>query len=524
VTIASTYASAISRRHSGATPDFLVSCAVVIGSGLLAAVFGQSNSWDLHNYHLYDGWAFWTDRGDLDFAAAQMQTYFNPLLATATYLLFVGTPPWLSAFLLGTVQGANFLPLRVLAARVLPRAYGDVGGWVPTCVALVGVCGATQLGELGSSIGDNLISLPILCAFALVVRASELDFARVAGAGLLVGLTTGVKLTVAPFAAGLMIAVLLLAWNQRNRWQIILAASAAAAAGFLATDAFWMLRLYREFGNPLHPMFGDFFGGAYTAPMPTRDIRFIPRNALEWLLYPLVWVNSPQLVSDSPFFDLRIPSAFLLAPLLLWRCANVDRRVERTLLIALAIAYVIWLSLFGIYRYLAPLEMLAPLLLMAALMRLAVPAATIAATILLAAIVVSVAPPKLGHLHDLNGEYLDTSIPALPGLNNATIMLVEDQPLAFLALGFPPTTRFVRIGGNILGPPYPTYEMDREAARRIATADGPLYALVLDPGSERTGAVLARQHIELDFPCGAVKSNMATAPVKLCPAHRGAQP
>jgi hypothetical protein len=512
------------RKHAGAIEEFVIPCAVVLGFGLLAVAAGQSNGWDLHNYHLYNGWAFWTGRGDRDFAAAQLQTYFNPLLATATYLLFVGTPPWLSTFLLGAVQGANFFPLRVLTRRVLPCAHGGASSWFPTCVALVGVCGATQLSELGGSIGDNLVSLPILCAFALVIRPSELDVARVAGAGLLAGLTTGVKLTVAPFALGSMVAVLLLAWNQRNRWQIIAAAGAALAAGFLACDGFWMLRLYREFGNPLHPMFGDFFGGAYAAPMPTRDMRFIPRNVSEWLLYPLIWVNAPQLVSDSPFYDLRIPSAFLMAPLLLWPCANIDRRVERALLLALAVAYVIWLSLFGIYRYLAPLEMLAPLLLTAALMRLPVRAATVTETILLSVIVVSVIPAALGHLHTRGARYLDTSIPALPSLYNATIILAEDEPLAFLAVGFPPTAHFVRIGGNILGPPYPPYGMDREAARRIATADGPLYALLRNSGSERTNEVLARQHVELDFPCAPVKSNMSSEPVQLCPAHRGTQP
>src|SRR5678815_4736525 len=70
--------------------------AVLTAFGLLAVLLGQTNSWDLRNYHLYDGWAFWTGRGDRDFAVAQLQTYFNPLLATFTYLLYSGLPPWLS--------------------------------------------------------------------------------------------------------------------------------------------------------------------------------------------------------------------------------------------------------------------------------------------------------------------------------------------------------------------------------------------------------------------------------------------
>src|SRR6516162_4357561 len=75
-----------------ASRERLVLALAVLGFGLLAVAFAQSNGWDLRNYHLYDGWAFWTQRGAIDFAAAQMQTYFNPLLATFTYLLFTNLP------------------------------------------------------------------------------------------------------------------------------------------------------------------------------------------------------------------------------------------------------------------------------------------------------------------------------------------------------------------------------------------------------------------------------------------------
>src|SRR5215470_18968835 len=151
----------------------LVDAAIVIGFGLLAVGLGQSSSWDLRNYHLYDGWAFWTQRGATDFAAAQLQTYFNPLLATFTYLLFANLPPWLATFLLGALQGLNFLPLRAIARRLLPTP--PQREWLPLAVALVGTTGATQVSELGGSIGDNIVSLPVLCAFALLVAPPAVD-------------------------------------------------------------------------------------------------------------------------------------------------------------------------------------------------------------------------------------------------------------------------------------------------------------------------------------------------------------
>jgi hypothetical protein len=497
---------------------FATPLAVAIGFGLLAVLLGQSDGWDLRNYHLYNGWAFWTGRGDRDFAVAQLQSYYNPLLATFTYLLFANLPPWLSTFALGAVQGANVVPLFLIARRLLPPSRGDRADWLPFATALVGALGATQISELGGSIGDNLVSLPILCAFALVLGESASSRQRALLAGLLVGAATGIKLTVAPFAIGLLVAQWVSARSLRDRWPLFVGASAAAAVGFLVADGFWMLHLYREFGNPLHPLFGAIFGGDFAPPMPTRDDRFVPQTAIEWLFYPLIWPTAAHRVSDTFFFDLRVPLVFLALPLLLRRQIAGDARNVGVLLAGLGMAYVIWLALFGIYRYLAPLEMLAPLLVVLALER----RAATAAVMLLATMLVLVRPPGWGHLHRYGASFLEADVPPMPGLDHATVVLAENEPLAFLALALPADARFVRIGGNLLGPPYPEYGMDREAARRLAAGDGPLYGLLADPKSEQVQAVLARQHLEFAGACAPIRSNLLTGKfaAQLCPLQR----
>jgi hypothetical protein len=490
---------------------------ILCGFGLLAVLLGQSDGWDLRNYHLYDGWAFWTGRGDRDFAVAQLQTYFNPLLATFTYLLFANLPPWLSTFALGALQGANFLPLYLIARRLLPREPDRID-WLPLAAALVGTLGATQVSELGGSIGDNLVSLPILCAFALAICAEESYRRSALLAAFLVGLTTGIKLTVAPFAAGLLVAQSMRARSRSDRWLLFVGTGAAAAIGFVMSDGLWMLHLYREFGNPLHPMFAAVFGGDFAPPMPMRDDRFVPQNVVEWLFYPLVWLTAPHRVSDTWFFDLRIPLAFLALPPLFRRHVADEGGVRTALVSGLGVAYLLWLVLFGIYRYLAPLEMLAPLLVLLALER----NATTAALMLLAAMLVLVRPPGWGHLHKFSANFLEAQVPQMPGLDHATVVFAENEPLAFVALALPPGARFVRIGGNLLGPPYPEYGMDREAKRRLAVADGPLYGVLADPRSEQVHDVLARQNLELAGACAPIHSNLLTGKfsAQLCPLQR----
>lgn len=491
---------------------------VVVAFGLLAVAFGQGNSWDLRNYHLYNGWAFWTGRGAHDFAAAQVQSYFNPLLATATYLLFMHTPPWLSAFLLGAVQGTNVLPLYVLSRALLPEPLRRCYPRLPFLVALIGALGATQLAELGSSIGDNIVAIPILWALAVAFCELPLSVNRAAFAGLLVGVATGLKLTAAPFALGLMLALPFLPFRAGARWHAMIAGGVAAALGFLAMDGFWMLRMYGQFGDPLFPQFAAILGSEYAPPMSLRDVRSLPRNLVEWLFYPLAWLDSPELVSDSPYFDVRVPIAFVTAPLLLWRSRDwSDWRRLRVFVLALAIAYLAWLSLFGVYRYLAPIEMAAPLLVTVAThthRRLG-----IVCGVLLLAMAVLELPARLGHLRPPGDSFLTADIPELPDLAGATVVLAEDEPLAFLALVFPAGTSFVRVGGNLLGPPYPPYALDREAARRIVAARGTVYGLLAQPRSAHTLAALARAGLSPAGTCWPVRSNLLGdgRSVRLCP-------
>ncbi len=498
------------KRIDKALIPSILAC-VILFAGVLAVLLGQTDSWDLRNYHLYDGWAFWTGRGWYDWAAAQTQTYFNPLLATAEYLLFMHTPPRLSAFVLGALQGANILPLYAIARRLLADTSQAQGRYLALLIAFIGVAGATQLSELGSGMGDNLVSLPLLCAFALAFDTNRLNARRAALVGLLIGATVGIKLTTAPFVLGLALALPALTIADRQwQWRNVWVAWTMAACAFLITDAFWMLRVWQEFGNPLHPMFSHLFGGDFATPFNLRDKRFLPRDLTQWLFYPLVWASSSRLVSESWFLDLRVPLAFVALPVLLfWPIRDIERGLRiRILALALSVAYVAWLIVFGIYRYLVPLEMLSPLLIVLALERISGRYAWRIGIGILVVILLTTRPFFVERLPAYGPRFLDIELPGVPNLAHANVVLVEDSPLAFLALGFPPTTTFTRIGGNLMGPPIPVYGMDREAKKRIDETRGPLYALLVNPHSTHTTRILQRAGLSVRPPCKSIQSNL----------------
>jgi hypothetical protein len=147
---------------------------LVIGLAAMAASIavslrlGQDVSWDLRNYHFYDGWA--------------LVNGFNPVLPTLAYLLIANLPPWAAATVLAALQSVNLVLLAAIAGQVFPRcSTARPGGarmpWIVAAV-LIGGTGPMMLTELGGTFGDNITSIFVLGAFAALGRCRR-------GAGLL---------------------------------------------------------------------------------------------------------------------------------------------------------------------------------------------------------------------------------------------------------------------------------------------------------------------------------------------------
>jgi hypothetical protein len=503
--------------------ECLLLCAGVLAFGCVAAWLGQSNNWDLRNYHWYDGWAWLSGRGAQDLAAAQAQTWFNPTLPALLYLLLSTLPPWLGTFVLGAVQGLNLVPLHRIAVQLLPPALLQRRRWLALLVALVGATGATQRGELGAGFGDNLVSLPLLCALALLLPPRP-GRGRIAAAGALLGLAAGLKLTAAPVASGIVLAAPLLFVLRGAVLRHWLLLAGCALAGFLLVNGHWMWQLWREFGNPLFPLFGSVFGGDFVAPAELRDTRWLPRGALEWLFYPLVWADQPRRVSELWFLDLRLPLLFLaLLALPLWRrrarAASPQPHALDFVLLAVALAYLLWLALFGYYRYLVVLEMLAPLLLVVALLALPWRIGLATACAVLVLVGLATRPPRWGRLAHYGDHYVEVTLPARAQAADALVVFGSREPLSFLAPAFPDGTRFVRIVGNVLGPPLPEWALDRAVHERLHRHDGPLLLLASDIDDTSLQAALRRHRLTVTAgACDRVDSNLldgATRP-QLC--------
>lgn len=540
--------------------------------GLVGLLPGKDDNWDLLHYHFYNPYALLNGRAAVDLAAADFHTYFNPLLDLPFYLAVHlaadgQVPAVLVAFVLGTLQGVNVSLLFALALAVLRPAavlHGLTGSgrgprWLdqamrsrwtlPAAAALIGMCSGGSLYMLGTTFYDTLIGIPVLLALLLLAKGADGLFGkaprypawRPAAAGLLCGAAAGLKLTAAVFGIGIGLALLLGPATWPKRWRSVLLYGLASATAWLALSGWWLWRIWQETGNPLFPYFNDLFQSPVAPVGNNRASGAMPEGLLETLFYPLLFTLEPRRI-DSFVHDTKLLLFYLASPLGLvagWLGLRrppargggewVEPRRALVLLLALYASYWVWLAAFSIHRYMVPLEMAVPLVLVATVGLLPLPQrwrAVLAVLLLVAALPIK---PDWRHRVSWEGRlwqpFLLAEPPAEIDYGDALVLIPGWHPgwypKAWVIPFFPPETAFSRIRAV-----KPAAEelllLDGAVAERIEAHRGPLYALFTDSPLSLPPVVesLARVSLRPDFAaCRAVAVN-AGHPLKLCPVRR----
>ncbi len=133
-------------------------------------VLGKDTSWDFRNYHWYAPYAFLNHREALDVVVAHQASYYNPFLDIPYYWLAVHTHAWIALGVLGVVQGANVVPLYLIAREGLRIADREIGAGA---LALLGQAGALTLSMFGTTYYDNVMSVFVLSGLAILILNRE---------------------------------------------------------------------------------------------------------------------------------------------------------------------------------------------------------------------------------------------------------------------------------------------------------------------------------------------------------------
>ncbi len=515
--------------------------ACIVVAAIVSICLGQDANWDLQNYHFYDPWAFVHGRTlGWDIAAAQLQTFFNPLLDLPFFAMVAAG--WDAR----AISAVLALPAGVSAWLIVKLGWRLFGGLdatsrlVATIASVaIGVTSAMGVGTLGTTMNDWPGAALTLAALWLLVRrigekgAAGLPASALVAAGLLAGAASGLKLTAATFAAGIAAGVLLRPPHARARLRETMVLGTAMFAGFLATYGHWAWQLWSHYGNPFFPFANRWFGSDWWEHAPALSRIYGPHNLREWLRFPLdLYSPRPGFVAEVPYSDARIPLTYALAIVAgigiaaqrLTRAPASEGRaeppdvVEARVLVSIfwVVSFVLWTAQHSIARYIVVLDVTSGLLIVGMLRWMLRPAHANAVIAAVAAMLIGTTQWADWWRVDHGARWFDVRVPQVePG---AMILLVEDAPMAYVLPFFPAGARHVGLTNNVNDPRRKTL-LERSAREAIRNHRGPLYALSMVPG-KGDGDLAAYGLRRGGAPCESVTTRMRTSPLQLCQLER----
>ncbi|WP_428055218.1 hypothetical protein [Candidatus Avelusimicrobium alvi] len=439
---------------------------LIAGCGVYGVLRGQAVSLDFMNYHLYNAYSFITGRFGLDVIPAGIHTFLNPLTDVPLYVMvrYFSSFPRLVAFVQAAYSGVLLFVFYKFCLLFFSKKQ-LYWVWFSVVLAAGGYMFFTQIGSMNNDVLVNILAgtAVYLLFYFLFVRGSS--SACLLFAGFVAGAVSGLKYTAVPVAAALF-AVLCFNIRHINRpWRMLGLVTISVLAGFLITNGYFMLHLWKEFGNPVFPFYNQFFKSPYFASESLRDVRFYPHSGAEWLFWPFfrLWEH-PDIISELKY-DFRLAAGYTSFFLLLLgrffiplkKCilgrSCLEKRKLDSLLLLFFVIYIVWLPVFGILRYLIILEMLSCLLLAYFLQLL--PLKKIAAVGVSACLLVFFCCTT-GH-KDWGSKYIPfsdkvvTFNPAFPQVEKNSLVIFWGSPMSFLAPFFPQDAVFI---GGIQFPRY----------------------------------------------------------------------
>jgi hypothetical protein len=484
-------------------------------SGLVAILLGQDANWDLRNYHFYNPYAFLNGRLGYDALAAQIASFYNPLLYVPFYYAVNWLPPKGTAFLLGFIQGLNFPLLLVIARRLLDRVREQDASAIAFLIAVAGVSGAGNVSELGTMFSDNLLSLPVLLSLLLIVSREErllnASWAErvsiLLAAGTLVGLAAGFKQPSAVYAVGLCLAFFTFDIPFAVRFVFAFIFGVGVLIGMAASSGFWLYEMWKRFHNPLFPYFNQFFRSPMALTGDYRDVRFLPQSIGEYLMKVFCFAIAPKKISEVSFQDWRLPVLYILslAAGIRWLSNRSsaglsqpsfnplkDRHsMEPFLFSFLAVSYLAWLKLFAIFRYAMVIEMLAPLGIWLMIRKLdgSIGRRRILSLICIGVVFITTQPADWGRVR-WGADYFGADLPQLEDPDHTLVLMTGTDAMSYLIPLFPPKVRFLRIQSffNLYAE---KSGYDAWMAQRIQEHHGPMFVLYRASGVQAAQDALA---------------------------------
>jgi hypothetical protein len=182
-----------------------------------------------------------------------------------------------------------------------------------------------------------------------------------------------------------------------------------------------------------------------------------------------------------------------------------------------ATSYLVWLFLFGIYRYILALEMLAPLLIVGAIGLWPIPKRAQGLAIALAAAgILACLRYAMMDRAPLGDPYVQFQLPPIHDTHRAMILMTGEAPMGYMVPELPPDIPVLRIDGWMIRPEDGS-KLTAQTRARVQNFRGDLYSIVDEYEVGRAGTALAAYGLGMRWTeCTLFSTNLG-GPYRFCP-------
>lgn len=506
-------------------------------SGFFAIYLGQDVNWDLRNYHYYNPYALLHNEIEDDFAPGQIQTFQNPMIDLPFYYFVNNYDAKEVTFILGFIHGINIFLLFLIALELLQDIKTIEKYILAIIVSILGFLGAGNISELGTTFGDNVVSIFFLFSFLLLIKFFKKqcinsiikNFVIVGFAAFFSGVALGLKLTGLIYVISLFGSFVLLLLIKKHSIKYILISITCGLLGFLVTHGYWSYILYKNFQSPFFPYFNKIFKSPYYHYINFGDKRFMPRDLLQTIFYPFYFIQEQNLVSELLFRDPRLAIVYtlILISILFFLFKLFQHRLQFGnytlflfdkfflqifLLIFVICSYILWQIQFSIYRYLIVVEFLAPLVITVLLITMIKDKRFLYLPLALTFITILglTKPLNWGRIEHRDGKFIEVNIQNNHKYENDIILITQHEPISYMIPFFPESAKVIRLEGNMDIDSLPSV-VSNKIANELKDEKREIYVLIDKfPGSKkRSNKAIAPFSLMIDEnTCEEVTSNI----------------
>ncbi len=323
--------------------------------------------WDFTNYHYYNPFAFFNNRLNFDIVPASVNTFFNPLIDIPLYLMIKNFNDNLN--LIFAFQGLWFGGLLFVFYKIVLLFFDEkkISKFFKiVIVMLIASTGQITYFQIGSSTNEIQVAfisfISLYMIFKMLKDQSLQKRYKFFIAGLILGCALGLKPTIVYICVAGGISLIFCYKYLNEPFKFVLLFALGGLFGYLAINGWWMYKMWDLYQNPFFPFLNGIFKSPYFDDFNYSDTRFIPQGFRKFI-FPYAWNGQGV---ETYFFDFRGMFFYTLAICFVvymsikpsrWK-DFVKNRLWCFYAVFLFLSYIIWMNLFGIYRYIIVMEML----------------------------------------------------------------------------------------------------------------------------------------------------------------------